>query len=408
MTVLQKIFPWTLFSIGLVLVVRDQLIAPFIVLAFIASIAYWQQPSFDRRLLPAIGLMAVFFWYLIAMSFSDNLSYGWKDIESKLSYFLFPLMLILTYRSWNAKLVQLVKDGLIAGVIISMILSFGRAFFCKFNGGELCFRNNQFGFNMHATYLSVIYILTVFFVFERKWGFKKELVLKISFLLVALIGIYFMRSLSTFVATAVLIGGSFLWYTINAKKWMFLLLIPILITVGVFAINRLPAISGEIKNTTTILKDYANDPESFIRRKVNWNESNTVRIVVWSFSVGIISEHPMGVGTGDVKDQLYAVYRKNGYDLFAENQLNTHNQFLQTGIALGIGGMILLMLVILGPIILTIRRPNPIISAFVTLMFITCLFESYLERQAGIILFSFVLVALLAENISKKEERIKL
>lgn len=405
MTVLQKFFPWTLFCVGLVLVVRDQLIAPFIVLALIASFGYWKPPSFNRRLLPALGLMVLFCWYLVALSFSDNLTYGWKDIESKLSFFLFPLILIMTYRSWNTKFVQMVKDGIIAGVLISMLLSFGRAFMCKIDGGEFCFRNNQFGFNMHATYLSVIYILSVFFVFERKWGFKREMMLKIIFLLTALAGIYFMRSLSSFVATAVLIGGSFLWFVISSRKWAYLILIPLLIIVGILMIKRLPAISGEINTTTAILKDYAKDPDSFIRRKVNWNESNTVRIVVWTFSFEIIAEHPMGVGTGDVKDQLNSVYRKNGYTLFADNQLNTHNQFFQTGIALGVGGMIILFLVILGPVILTFRKPDPIISAFVTLIFITCLFESYLERQAGIILFSFVLITLLANKFYLKEDR---
>jgi O-antigen ligase len=212
-----------------------------------------------------------------------------------------------------------------------------------------------------------------------------------------------MRSLSSFVATAVLIGGSFLWFVISNRKWTYLILIPLAVTVGVLTIKRLPAISGEINTTTAILKDYSKDPDSFIRRKVNWNESNTVRIVVWNFSLGIIADHPMGVGTGDVKDQLNAVYRKNGYTLFAENQLNTHNQFFQTGIALGIGGMIVLFLVILGPIFLTFRKPDPIIWVFVTLIFITCLFESYLERQAGIIFFSFVLVSLLANNLFLKE-----
>ncbi|MDP4683059.1 MAG: O-antigen ligase family protein [Crocinitomicaceae bacterium] len=404
MAVLQKIFPWTLFSIGLVLIVRDQLIAPFIILSFIASFGFWKIPSFDKKLLPAIGLMVLFCWYLIGLSFSDNLTYGWKDIESKLSFFLFPLILIMTYRSWDNRIVQLMKNGIIAGVLISMLLSFGRAFLCKINGGELCFRNNLFGFNMHATYLSVIYILSVFFVFERKWGFKREILLKIAFLLVALAGIYFMRSLSSFVATAVLIGGSFLWFVISNRKWTYLILIPLAVTVGVLTIKRLPAISGEINTTTAILKDYSKDPDSFIRRKVNWNESNTVRIVVWNFSLGIIANHPMGVGTGDVKDQLNAVYRKNGYTLFAENQLNTHNQFFQTGIALGIGGMIVLFLVILGPVFLTFRKPDPIIWVFVTLIFITCLFESYLERQAGIIFFSFVLVSLLANNLFLKED----
>jgi N-acetyl-gamma-glutamyl-phosphate reductase len=72
MEVLKKIFPWTLFIIGLILVVKDQLIAPFIILAFISSIAYWKRPIFNRKLWPAIGLMLFFVWYLLGMIYSEN------------------------------------------------------------------------------------------------------------------------------------------------------------------------------------------------------------------------------------------------------------------------------------------------------------------------------------------------
>ena len=199
MEVLKKIFPWTLFIIGLILVVKDQLIAPFIILAFISSIAYWKLPEFNRKLWPAIGLMLFFVWYLLGMSYSENLTYGWKDIESKLSFFIFPLMLLLSYQNWNKEMVFRAKDGLIVGVIVSIVISFGRAFVCKFNGGEICFRNDQFGYNMHATYLSVMYIMSVFFVFERDWKIKNALILKVIYVLLILVSIYFMKSLSSFI-----------------------------------------------------------------------------------------------------------------------------------------------------------------------------------------------------------------
>lgn len=402
---LQKIFPWSLFSIGLVLVVRDQLIAPFILLAIISSIPFWKKPSFTRQLIPVIGLMLLFYWYLIGMTFSENLSYGWKDIESKLSFFLFPLMFLFTFRSWDDRIVNKAKEGLIAGVIISMILSFGRALICKMNGGGICFRNDQFGFNMHSTYLSVMYLMSVIFVMERKWSIAKEKWIKLIYLLLVLIAIYFMRSLSSFMAAAALIAGSYIWWIVKYKKWKYLLFIPVLGLLSWIAISKLPVISGELKNTYNTVQEYRNDPDEFIRKKVKWNESNTVRIVVWNFSSDIIAENPMGVGTGDVKDRLFREYRAHGYDLFAEKGLNAHNQFFQTGIAIGLGAVFLLLFIILSPLVLNIKKLDPTFTAFVILVFVTCLFESYLERQAGIIFFSFLLITMVAHQLNKDKKQ---
>ena len=401
---LNKIHPWNLFSIGLVLVVRDQLIAPFILLAIISSIPNWKKPSFTKQLLPVFGLILLFLWYLLAMTFSENLFDGWKNIESKLSFVLFPLMFLFTIRSWNEGLINKAKEGLIAGVIISMLLSFGRALICKMNGGQICFRNDQFGFNMHATYLSVLYLMSVIFVLERSWAVSKERWFKISYILLVLIAIYLMRSLSSFLAAGALIFGAYFWWIVKFKNWNYLLLTPVLGIVVWFAIGELPRISGELKNTYNTVQEYRNNPDEFIRKKVNWNESNTVRIVVWNFSSKIIAEHPMGVGTGDVKDHLFREYRAHGYDLFAEKELNPHNQFFQTGIAIGLGGVVLLFLVLLGPIILNLRNIDPSFVAFVTLTFITCLFESYLERQVGIIFFSFYLTVLVAHQLKKEQK----
>jgi O-antigen ligase len=283
-----------------------------------------------------------------------------------------------------------------------MILSFGRALICKMNGGEICFRNDQFGFNMHATYLSVMYLMSVIFVMERKWEIRQEKWLKLIYVLFVLIAIYFMRSLSSFMAAAALASGAYLWYMIKMRKWIMLSVIPILLVLGLFAIKRLPAISGELKNTYNTVQEYRNDPDEFIRKKVKWNESNTVRIVVWNFSFDIISANPMGVGTGDVKDRLFREYRSHGYHLFAEKGLNAHNQFLQTGIAIGIGGILLLLLVILGPLLLNYKNPDPVVTAFVLLVLMTCMFESFLERQAGIIFFSFLLVTLISHQLNKE------
>jgi hypothetical protein len=54
---------------------------------------------------------------------------------------------------------------------------------------------------------------------------------------------------------------------------------------------------------------------------------------------------------------------------------------------------------LVGPLLTNGRKLIPIIAVFISLVFITCLFESFLERQAGIIFFSFILIVLIAEQL---------
>jgi O-antigen ligase len=395
--VLARIFPWSLLAIGVVLVVKDQLIVPFILLALISSIPFWEKPSFSRRDLPLYALAALFIMYVSWLVFSDNMDYGRRDVESKLSFLIFPLIFLLSYRQWTTAFTRKVKDGIILGVAGSMAISFGRAFWCTWNGGEICFRNDQFGFNMHATYLSLMYVFAALLVVERKLTFKFNWVVKIIYALLVLIAVYYMRSLSTLIAMGVLLAVGSLWWIVAKRKWWLLASIPVVLAFGYLVIQRVPAVRSDLAKTADTVNEYFSDPEKFVQTHQRWNESNTVRIIVWKFSSELISSVPTGVGTGDVKDELFRVYRSHGYDLFAEKELNSHDQFLQTGVALGFTGILLLLTVFVFACKKVRQNQDLILNAFLILTFITCLFESYLERQVGIIFFSFLLSALLTD-----------
>ena len=57
----------------------------------------------------------------------------------------------------------------------------------------------------------------------------------------------------------------------------------------------------------------------------------------------------MGVGTGDVKDHLLEKYREKQMFNALGLELNAHNQYLQTTLALGIMGLVILMLTLVLP-----------------------------------------------------------
>ncbi len=119
------------------------------------------------------------------------------------------------------------------------------------------------------------------------------------------------------------------------------------------------------------------------------SESSAVRMLVWSASREVITEHPLGVGTGDVTDVLLKKYAERGMTYVHERGLNSHSQFLQTTIALGIAGGLFLVLVFGSAGVQAIRQKNLIGMLFLMNCILNFSVESMLEVQAGVLFFAF-------------------
>ena len=61
----------------------------------------------------------------------------------------------------------------------------------------------------------------------------------------------------------------------------------------------------------------------------------------------LLLTHPLGVGTGDVTDELQKVYERDGIDYAQDRRLNPHNQWLQAGVAFGWPGILMVFSLIL-------------------------------------------------------------
>ena len=136
------------------------------------------------------------------------------------------------------------------------------------------------------------------------------------------------------------------------------------------------------------------------------NDSNGSRILVWKAAIDIIKTNYLtGEGTGDAKDKMLETYKEKGMLSEYENKLNSHNQYLNTFIALGVAGFLSLVLCLLIPLYYSFKEKNFLFIAFIFLTGLNFLFESMLERQAGVIFFAFF-YTLLYFNLqnSKKQE----
>jgi len=68
---------------------------------------------------------------------------------------------------------------------------------------------------------------------------------------------------------------------------------------------------------------------------------------MWGRALEIIKDNPLlGIGTGDVKDELQRTAEIEGYSIVKDRNFNVHNQYLETWMGIGIFGFILLLLLL--------------------------------------------------------------
>jgi O-antigen ligase len=122
------------------------------------------------------------------------------------------------------------------------------------------------------------------------------------------------------------------------------------------------------------------------------------RTAIWESAIHVFRENLiLGVGIGDVRNELTKEYKNSSNDEIVQNYYNVHNQFLEILVEQGIIGFILFLLVLCSIAFIAISQKNIIYFLFLTMMIIFFMFETILYRLPGVIffsLFSFLLIHL--------------
>jgi O-antigen ligase len=124
---------------------------------------------------------------------------------------------------------------------------------------------------------------------------------------------------------------------------------------------------------------------------ISSQDGSMARILVWQTAIEIIKKHPLtGVGTGDVEPELMKLYAQKNIQIAMDESLNAHNQFLQTFLALGIIGFLVLVAVLIIPGIFAFRHSQLLYVLFLVMFALNLLVESMLERQAGVVFYGLI------------------
>lgn len=183
----------------------------------------------------------------------------------------------------------------------------------------------------------------------------------------------------------ILIIGTFLFFAKRKNYWSAVVFVVIIIVISISTIYQLPIVRerfiSSLGHSKTSHWVYG-DPN-------NMQQNSEARLIKWKASMEIIKFHwVIGVGTGDVQDELDKQYAKAGFQLGIDERFNAHNQYLQTLIGLGIVGLTTFFCTILIALKESMRTKNHLYTSFVIFFAMNCATESLLERQYGIILYS--------------------
>jgi O-antigen ligase len=132
------------------------------------------------------------------------------------------------------------------------------------------------------------------------------------------------------------------------------------------------------------------DVDTIIYAKNPNDKSIAMRIEAWKTSLDVIKDAPLtGVGLGDLEEQLMLTYEKRGTLLSPFNRKLPHNQFLETGIHVGLLGMLLLLWLFV--VFFIQYKRNSLMLGVVSIWLFSFFFESMLERQVSIAALTFFL-----------------
>jgi O-antigen ligase len=346
-------------------------------------------------------LFIIFYlWQIAGLFFAESLNIGFERLFKRLSFIVFPLVLFYPGSRITNK-IDLITRLFAISTFIFIIYCLGNALhnslsihdhMWTFNphpadyNYESFFYGYRLSYPVHPSYLSMYILLSILISLEALFDnslkhLKRGLYL--TMIIVFLVILYLLSSRAGMFSAVVILPMYFLYKLFGRfPKWIlllsFLLMILIFLKIA-WTNNRLSY------NTDGITKT---QPNEIIKRDVRYD--------IWRSAIGVIKDHfIIGVGTGDASKNLTEEFLKRGYVNGYYDNLNAHNQFLEILLENGLIGLILFLAILTYMAYIAITQQNLLLGLFIIATIIFFVFETMLNRLAGIsffALFSFLLI----------------
>ena len=329
---------------------------------------------------------ATYIMYAISMLYTSNVSDGWQNMEKKLSFIIFPLFFFvsdLTYLS--SKRIKALFYAFLSGLLLFILSNMLWAIYDfivldapirRFLGWEITKINY-----IHHTYIAMYACFGIIYSFVELFDNHLKSKGKIAFLLSALVlstlFVILVESRAGILCMFLLFACLFAWLFFVKKKRMITMCVGTALAVLLVIFFLLfPSGLNRIIKTQQDL--------------VDTEHKEDIRITLLKAGLSVAKENCMfGVGVGDRCDVLIKYYEDNNLEC---GDLNSHNQFVDTTISIGILGLLLLLGYFVVPIVFFAinKRWDMVMLLFLFSIAFNAVFEAVFETQTGILYFNFI------------------
>ncbi len=346
--------------------------------------------------------------YLFSLLYTENFKAGFGLLETTLSLLVLPIgfLFISTNEVISTQIISgkktFLKSFFYSCTILSLLILVCAVSYFDSNDSKILINpfltfldTNFFWMSDHPIYLSLAIALSMLMlpdlIRNKQKTYKIIILVCFLFQLVAVIIMSRKGILISFIfvfCTRVILESRFsiksILYTISF--------------IGIIGIVIVQISADTLKRFREVV-----DPKSYER--VEDFSSTSIRYYIYDCSLSVSKKSLLfGYGIGDVKAELKDCYKQLSTTLYIGNY-NSHNQYLGVLLYSGLFGLII-FLFSLGFNFRLFFLQNDYFSLSIILLFmLTMFFENILDRQNGVILYSFFINYLAFINISKNNEK---
>lgn len=366
---------------------KGMLAIVFLVLQVIALATKKNGNSNSGIWLPLL-LSAPFIFYIVSLGYSSDVATGYKYVERTILLMVLPWLLYANRSSVTTLTLQntlrffaVIATGLTLYTVGSLI-AYGTFQQAKeaLDAYYWIRTDLEAVSGLHPTYFSLILGLALFaMLHEIKgktihgikliWAYVASVVLILGLLIAS----------SKMILTCVFIGAIIIFsqgLSFKAIAIRFAALASVVLLLVLF-------VRPLRERVSTLIVAAA---ESGVEE----NNPDSLRKGIYKSGLEAISDNVwFGTGIGDYQHALNAKYEKYGYEIPRERSFNTHNQYLQVWLSVGIFPMILFVLSILAQFLIAFVSRHFLHLAFVVMMAFSFMTENVLARQDGIFIYAF-------------------